>query len=260
MTPIIFAHIALKAVEFTMMAFCRSTTNTFIAPYIAINWFGKRIKNRTVYTTDDANTSPFFVQQNRDEATHHSSFRNMLSVIVVFNNNSELGHIDEVTFVIFRILLTPGMYIWAILNRRLLPVFVSTVLITSFTIFTVMNFILFWRVLSSERRIMREGHTLKSKDKFFGHCDNPVQKAVKTSRWKAIAIPSNTNLMCDLRYDDRLKSEGAFALHIKLTDVTGERLDQISMQMTGFWNVSDSLKSHESVPGSNIVCEFHRFI
>ncbi|OON13860.1 hypothetical protein X801_10355, partial [Opisthorchis viverrini] len=61
------------------------------------------------------------------------------------------------------------MYIWAIVNRRLLPVFVSTVLITSFTIFTVMNFILFWRVLSSERRIMREAHSLKSKDKMISN-------------------------------------------------------------------------------------------
>ncbi|TGZ71990.1 hypothetical protein CRM22_002339 [Opisthorchis felineus] len=39
---------------------------------------------------------------------------------VVYQTNFKA---NIVTFVIFRILLTPGMYIWAIVNRRLLPVF-----------------------------------------------------------------------------------------------------------------------------------------
>ncbi|KAF7259005.1 hypothetical protein EG68_03795 [Paragonimus skrjabini miyazakii] len=83
---------------------------------------------------------------------------------VVNNANSGLI-LALVSFVIFRLMLSTGLYIWAILHRSVLPKLVSSVLLTSFTIFTAMNFVLFWRVLASEKRIL-ESHQLKtSKDK-----------------------------------------------------------------------------------------------
>nr|CAH8832931.1 unnamed protein product [Trichobilharzia regenti] len=60
-----------------------------------------------------------------------------------------------ITFIIFRICLTLSLFAWAILNRHKLPVVVSWILISSFTIFTIMNLVLFWRVITAEQRILQ---------------------------------------------------------------------------------------------------------
>ncbi|KAH8853167.1 TLC domain-containing protein 2 [Schistosoma japonicum] len=64
-----------------------------------------------------------------------------------------------VTFIIFRIFLTLLLFGWAIINRNKLPIVVSWILITSFTVFTTMNFVLFFRVVTAERRILRSTHS-----------------------------------------------------------------------------------------------------
>ena len=78
-----------------------------------------------------------------------------------------------VTFIIFRIVLTISLLIWAITNRNRLPVLVSTVLLTSFVILTTMNMILFVRVLSSEKRLLFE-------------CSSPSENVPDTSSWRSI--------------------------------------------------------------------------
>lgn len=69
---------------------------------------------------------------------------------------------NVVTFIVFRIILTVTLFLWAIVNRTRLPVFISTILLLSFTILTTMNFVLFFRVLSSERRLFQGGYSKKS--------------------------------------------------------------------------------------------------
>ncbi|VDP68795.1 unnamed protein product [Echinostoma caproni] len=60
------------------------------------------------------------------------------------------------SFIIFRLLLTIGLDYWAISNRHRLPILISAILIMSFTVFTVMNFALFFRVLAAEKRVLLE--------------------------------------------------------------------------------------------------------
>ncbi|CAH8472177.1 unnamed protein product [Heterobilharzia americana] len=60
-----------------------------------------------------------------------------------------------ITFIIFRICLTLSLLGWAVLNRNKLPVVVSWILLSSFTIFTTMNLVLFFRVLTVEWRILQ---------------------------------------------------------------------------------------------------------
>ncbi|CAH8469743.1 unnamed protein product [Schistosoma rodhaini] len=62
------------------------------------------------------------------------------------------------TFIIFRICLTLSLFGWGIINRHKLPVVVSWILLSSFTVFTTMNLVLFYRVIIAERRILQLNH------------------------------------------------------------------------------------------------------
>ncbi|KAA0189040.1 TLC domain-containing protein 1, partial [Fasciolopsis buskii] len=73
------------------------------------------------------------------------------SLVYRMNANANVG-----SFIVFRILLTIGLDYWAVSNRHRLPGAISAVLIFSFIVFTVMNFVLFFRVLASEKRILNE--------------------------------------------------------------------------------------------------------
>ncbi|CAH8455293.1 hypothetical protein MS3_00009352 [Schistosoma haematobium] len=63
-----------------------------------------------------------------------------------------------ITFIIFRICLTLSLFGWGIINRHKLPVVVSWILLSSFTVFTTMNLVLFYRVIIAERRILQLNH------------------------------------------------------------------------------------------------------
>ncbi|VDP45170.1 unnamed protein product [Schistosoma margrebowiei] len=51
-----------------------------------------------------------------------------------------------------------SLFGWGIINRHKLPVVVSWILLSSFTVFTTMNFVLFYRVIIAERRILQFNH------------------------------------------------------------------------------------------------------
>ncbi|THD27477.1 hypothetical protein D915_001705 [Fasciola hepatica] len=97
------------------------------------------------------------------------------SLIYRMNANANVG-----SFVVFRIFLTIGLDYWAVSNRHRLPGIISAILITSFVVFTVMNFVLFFRVLASEKRILREYNKRRMTDQPYSNgtvrcCDNVVK-------------------------------------------------------------------------------------
>ncbi|CAL8107607.1 unnamed protein product [Calicophoron daubneyi] len=73
--------------------------------------------------------------------------------------------INVASFIVFRLILGGFLYTWAIANRHRIPYVIALILIGSFTLFILMNFVLFWRVLASDRRILNDRQLFKAKEK-----------------------------------------------------------------------------------------------
>lgn len=115
------------------------------------------------------------------------------------------------SFIVFRILLTIGLDYWAVSNRHRLPGAISAVLIFSFIVFTVMNFVLFFRVLASEKRILNEYNKRHMTNQPYSNgtvsCWDSSVKKTKTKWFTSLLLSSFTFLISAGQFDFRFGPE-----------------------------------------------------